>query len=133
MTRSTKLAAGLSAEVQTVVGQEHSAPHLGSGDVAVLATPAMVALVERACAQLVEPYLADSETTVGVELHVKHIAPTPIGVTVKVLADLTAVKDDRLRFEAVIQDEKELVGRIDHERIIIDRDRFMRRVEAKRS
>lgn len=82
----------------------------------------MVALVERACAQLAQDYLALGETTVGVSLQVAHLAPTPVGQEVIVQAELITVAGDRLEFEAQIWDESELVGLTTNGSLLIKSD-----------
>lgn len=124
---------GMTAETSHLVEREQTAPHLGSGDVAVYATPAMAALAERLCAEMVEPRLADSETTVGIRLDIQHLAPTPVGGRVRARARLEKVEGNRLSFHVDVRDEHELVGEIQHERAIVDVPRFMRRVKAKQA
>ncbi|MFP3854050.1 MAG: thioesterase family protein [Anaerolineales bacterium] len=133
MTSVDQLQPGLSAELKERVRQDQTAPHLGSGDVAVFATPAMVTMVERACAELAQRYLKPEQSTVGVKLEVHHLAPTPVGHAISVAVEVLEVEGNRLRFSARIRDETELVGRVEHTRAVIDRDRFMRRVQAKKT
>jgi fluoroacetyl-CoA thioesterase len=124
---------GLAAEGRREVTPAESAAHLGSGTVGVYATPAMVAFVERTCQQLVQPMLPEGKTTVGIGIDVRHIAPTPIGATVRVRVEVTSVDERQIGFRAQVWDEAELIGEGDHRRAVIDIERFMRRVEAKRS
>lgn len=127
------LPVGLSAETSYLVEREQTAPHLGSGDVAVYATPAMAALAESLCADSVQGHLGEGQSTVGVFLEVHHLAPTPVGQRVHARATLEAVEDDRLTFNVEIWDEQEVIGRIRHRRVVIDVARFLKRVEAKRA
>lgn len=115
------------------VSEAQSARHLGSGSLRVFATPAMILLIEEVSREAIEPGLSAGRTTVGVELHVRHLAPTPIGSTVRVRAEVTAVEGNRVRLRAEVWDEIEKVGEADHTRAIIDLDRFQRRVAAKAS
>ena len=124
---------GMTAETSHLIEREQTAPHLGSGDLAVYATPAMAALAERLCAEMVEPRLADNQTTVGVRLDIQHLAPTPVGARVKAHARLEAVEGNRLSFQIDVRDDHEKVGQIQHERAIVDVPRFMRRVRAKQA
>ena len=133
MSSPSDLAAGLTAESSHSVTNEDSAPHLGSGDLAVLATPRLVAWVERTCAELVQRYLLPAQSTVGVYLEVEHLAPTPVGAQVWISVELIEVNDRQLIFNAQIKDEMESVGRVQHRRVIIDRQRFLERVESKSS
>ncbi len=111
--------------------EERTASHLRSGRVAVYATPAMVTLIERCAAELVEPLMAQGQTTVGVRMDVEHLAPTPLGSQVTVQTELVRVKGGRLIFEAEVRDPEELVGRARHGRAIVETDRFLKRVQAK--
>ena len=133
MTRRDGPRVGMTAETSHLVEREQTAPHLGSGDLAVYATPAMAALAERLCAEMVEPSLADDQTTVGVHLDIQHLAPTPVGARVKAHARLEAVEGHQLSFRVDVRDDHELVGEIQHKRAIVDVPRFMRRVRAKQS
>lgn len=124
---------GLVLESSRVVTPAESAAHLGSGRGGVYSTPAMIGLVERTCQQLVQPMLPDGKTTVGTVIEIRHLAPTPIGATVRVRVEVTSVDDRQIGFRAQVWDEAELIGEGDHRRAVIDVERFMRRVEAKRT
>ncbi|MBC7242389.1 MAG: thioesterase family protein [Anaerolineae bacterium] len=123
---------GLQAEYSLVVEQEHTARHLGSGGVDVLATPEMVRMMERAAVMAVDHLLPDGYRTVGVRVDVTHKAPTPLGMTVTARAELIAVDGRRLTFRVTAADEREVVGEGIHERAIIALDRFARKIEEKR-
>jgi fluoroacetyl-CoA thioesterase len=122
---------GMSTEVSQKVTHELSAPHIGSGDLIVYATPAMAAFVERACARMVAKHLPEGQTTVGVEIHVHHLAPTPVGADVRLRAEVVRIDGKEITFEARIYDEVELVGEAYHRRVIIDEERFLQRVRSK--
>lgn len=122
---------GLSGEKQIEVTLAVSATHMGSGSLGVFATPAMVGLIERAAMELVQPALAENETTVGVEVHVRHLAATPVGMHVRARVELVAVEGRFLTFQAEVFDDKEKVGEGTHKRAIIRRDRFMARMQEK--
>jgi fluoroacetyl-CoA thioesterase len=126
-----ELTPGLVGEATLVVEERHTARHLGSGGVNVLATPVMITLMEEAGRNAVEQKLAPGQLTVGAELHVKHLAPTPMGMRVTVRAELVAVDGRMLTFRVEAHDEKEKVGEGTHVRAIIDLDRFHARVQAK--
>jgi predicted thioesterase len=91
----------------------------------------MVALVERTCATLIAPYLPEGQTSVGIEVHVRHLAPTPLGSTVRIRAEITDMEKNLITFQAKIWDETELVGEAEHVRASIDTERFLARVRAK--
>jgi fluoroacetyl-CoA thioesterase len=124
---------GLVGEADREVTASESATHLGSGAVGVYATPAMVALVERTCQELVQPMLPAGQTTVGIGIRIRHLAPTPIGATVRARVEVTSVEAREIAFRAQVWDETELIGEAEHRRAVIDVDRFMKRVEAKRA
>ncbi len=127
------LAPGLSAEARFAVTADRTAPHVGSGDVSVLATPWMAAFVEETCRKLVQPYLKPGETTVGVMIALRHLAPTPVGQQVRVRVEVTQVEGRRMGFSAQVWDAEELVGEGSHERAVVDVERFLERVRAKTS
>jgi fluoroacetyl-CoA thioesterase len=128
-----ELRPGLKGELTEQVTEAVSARHIGSGDLRVYATPAMVALVERASVRLLAPHLAEGESTVGIAIQLRHLAPTPLGKQVTARVEVQAVEGSRVSLTAEVWDEAEKVGEAQHQRVIIDVDRFLRRVEAKRS
>jgi len=99
----------------------------------VLATPEMIRLMERAAVAAVDHLLPDGYRTVGVEVDVRHLAATPVGMRVRVQAELVAVEGRKLTFHVEAFDEVEKIGEGAHWRVIIDLERFKERVEAKRS
>ncbi len=124
---------GLVGQIEMVVREENTARHLGSGNVAVLATPEMIRLMEKAAVAAVDHLLPDGDRTVGVEVNVRHLAATPVGMKVRVRAELTAIEGRKLTFRVEAFDEMERIGDGEHRRVIIDLGRFKERVEAKRS
>lgn len=130
---------GLKGEVRLVVAKEHTAQHLGSGGVEVLATPQMVLLMERAGVAAVDHLLPEGYRTVGAHLDVRHLEPTPIGFEVRASAELLEVQGRRLVFRVQVSegpfDETGtggvLVGDGTHQRAIIDVKRFSERVAQK--
>ena len=127
----TELAPGLVGEASLVVEEKHTARHLGSGGINVLATPIMIALMENAGRNAVEPFLPAGQLTVGAEINVKHLAPTPMGMRVTARAELVAVDGRTLTFRVQAHDEREQVGEGTHVRAIINLERFLARVKAK--
>ncbi len=126
-----ELAAGLVGEATLVVEEKHTARHLGSGGVNVLATPIMIALMEEASRNAVEPLLEVGQLTVGASLDVKHLAPTPMGMQVTARAELLAVDGRMLTFHVEAHDEREQVGEGTHVRAVIVLEKFLARVKAK--
>ncbi len=122
---------GLVGEKTLVVTEDRTAQHIGSGSLRVLATPAMAMLVERTCLELLEPMLEEGQTTVGSGIRLRHLGPTPIGMTVRARVEVTAVEDRQISFRAEVWDEVEKVGEGEHYRVVIDVDRFLRRIQSK--
>ena len=122
---------GLRGEARMVVKEEDTAKHLGSGNVAVLATPRMIALMEKASVKAVDHLLPPGQATVGSEIRVRHLAATPQGIEVMVCSELVEVEGRRLTFKVEAFDEREKVGEGTHIRFIIDLDRFREKVKAK--
>ena len=123
---------GLIGQSELVVREENTARHLGSGNVAVLATPEMIRLMEKAAVAAVDHLLPEGQRSVGVAVNVRHLAATPVGMKVRAQAELVAVDGRKLTFRVEAFDEAERVGEGEHRRVIIDLERFEMRVEAKR-
>jgi fluoroacetyl-CoA thioesterase len=123
---------GLVGQSEIVVHEQNTARHLGSGNVAVLATPEMVRLMEKAAVAAVDRLLPDGYRTVGVEVDVRHLAATPVGMRVRVQAELIAVEGRKLTFRVEADDEVEKIGEGEHRRVIIDVGRFKEGIKAKR-
>lgn len=123
---------GLVGQTELLVGEENTASHLGSGNVAVLATPEMVRLMEKAAVAAVDHLLPDGYRTVGVAVNVRHLAATPVGMKVRAQAELVTVESRKLTFRVEAFDEVERIGEGEHRRMVIDLERFKERVEAKR-
>ena len=116
---------GLQATVEEEVSAEMTAEALGSGDVPVLATPAILALAEAAAVAAVAGRLEQGATTVGTSVELAHLAPTPVGSTVAAVATLEAAEGRVLRFSFEVSDAAGLVARGTHARAIVDRKRFL--------
>lgn len=126
-----ELEPGLVSEIVHVVAEEDTAARYGSGLVPVLSTPHLIALMESASQKVIAPHLGEDETAVGTHVDMKHLAATPVGMAVRVRAELIAVDGRRLSFKVEAWDEVEKVGEADHQRFIIDTARFMDRVTSK--
>ena len=127
----TQIQPGLKGSVEIVVGEEHTAPHVGSGRVRVLATPIMINLMEAAALQAVEGLLPAGHQTVGIHLDVTHVAATPVGMRVRAHAELMRVDKRTLFFDVSAEDEKERIGGGLHERIVINLAKFDGRMQDK--
>ena len=131
MTHDDGLVPGLIGTAELVVAESHTAPHVGSGEVHVLATPVMVNLMEAAALAAAERYLAPGHQSLGTHLDVRHIAATPVGMRVQARAELIAIEGRNLRFKLEAHDERELIGDGTHARVIVNVARFDQRVQAK--
>ena len=123
---------GMMSEKTFSVEEQHNAIQAGSGGMAVLATPWMIAFMENAAFNLLENVLPDGCSSVGVLVEVRHLAPTPIGGEVRVLVEVTEVKDSGVSFGVRAWDESEQIGKGVHRRVVIEKDRFLKRVNAKK-
>ncbi len=123
-----KLVAGLSASSTTIVKAENTAASMGSGDLPVFATPAMVALMEYAAMEAVSKALPDEATTVGAEMNVLHIKPSGIGARITATAVLTEVEGRKLTFQVGARDEAGMIGEGTHIRYVVDRARFLSKI-----
>jgi predicted thioesterase len=126
-----ELAPGLVGEIEVVVQPDDTAHALGNTGVHVLATPRLVALLEQAAIRAVAAYLPPGSGTVGTRIDVKHLAATPVGMTVRVRAVLREVDGRRLAFDIEAHDPAEKVAEATHERFQINQAKFLERIAAK--
>jgi len=119
------LKSGLSATARTTVTEAATARAMGSGDLEVFATPAMVALMEQAAMTAAAPELPEGATTVGAEMNCTHIRPSALGAAITATAVLTAVEGRKLTFTVGASDERGIIGEGTHVRFVVDRERFM--------
>jgi fluoroacetyl-CoA thioesterase len=122
---------GLQGRAELVVGEEHTAPRIGSGRVHVLATPVMINLIEAAALDAVERLLPLGHQSLGTVLNVRHIAATPVGMRVTASAEVTGVEGRTIRFRVEARDERELIGDGTHERVVVNVAKFDQRVQRK--
>lgn len=125
------LETGIKIEHSVTVTDANTAKAVGSGSLPVFATPALAALAEETSCRLLEGKLEEGTTTVGSLLNIKHLAPTPVGMTVKCLCTLTVVEGRRLCFEMELFDDKGKVGEVVHERFVVRIQSFMEKAKAK--
>ena len=116
---------GNTAVIEFTTDEEATAIALGSGDLPVLGTPKVVALVEEAAVAAIAGLVTDADTTVGSHIDVDHLAPTPIGGTVVATATVVAVNGRRVDFEATVTEGEKFVARATHVRYVINRESFM--------
>lgn len=123
---------GLRGEATLKVSEKNTAKEMESGSLSILGTPALVALMEKAATNALEGNLSEGKTTVGIRIDIQHLAPTPIGMEVKAKAELISVDGQRLQFRLEAGDEKELIGRGEHFRVIVPGDGFLKRANEKK-
>ena len=126
------LEAGTEGYQELVVDMEDTALAAGSGGLRVLATPVMSALMEKACWKSAAGQLGEGEDTVGTSLSVRHVAATPVGMKVWCKSCLTQVEGRKLTFHVEAYDEAGLIGTGEHERVLIQAQRFQEKADAKR-
>lgn len=122
---------GLQNEAKAVVCESNTAAAVGSGALPVFATPCMLALMEKAAMDCVQPYLDEGQGTVGTKLEVTHDAATPVGMAVRATAEVTAVEGRRIVFQVEAFDEAGKIGGGVHERFVIANERFLAKCNAK--
>jgi len=122
---------GLAGSAELVVGEEHTAPSIGSGKVRVLATPVMINLIEAAALAAVEHLLPEGYQSLGTHLDVRHIAATPVGMKVRATAVVEGFSERTISFKVEARDEIELIGDGVHERVVVNVAKFDLRVQKK--
>lgn len=123
---------GLKGYVEKVVGDTDTADYFGNKGFHLYGTPALVGLMEYACGKIIESHLPEGSGTVGTIVNIKHLAPTPVGMKVRAEAELKEVDGRRLVFHVEAFDETEKIAEGEHERYIVDLDRFFKRVAGKK-
>ena len=126
-----QLTPGLSAAIRRPVDSASTARQLGSGTVDVLATPELIRLMEMAAVAVLADHLPPEFTSVGVAVSVKHLAPTPVGLSVEARATLTEVQGRRLTFQVAARDDVEEVAQGTHERVLVEVEGFEARANRK--
>jgi predicted thioesterase len=122
---------GSRGSAELVVGEEHTAPSIGSGKVRVLATPVMINLIEAAALAAVEHLLPAGYQSLGTHLDVRHLAATPVGMKVTASAEVIKVDGRTVSFRVEARDEIDLIGDGTHERVVVNVAKFDERVKRK--
>ena len=120
---------GAAAQSRTTVCEANTAAAMGSGDMPVFATPAMVALMENAAMRAVAPGLPEGAATVGAEMNVSHIKPSGLGAEIVASAVVTAVEGRKITFNVGARDAEGMIGEGTHVRFIVDRERFLAKLK----
>jgi predicted thioesterase len=127
----SQLTIGMKGSAEIIVGPEHTAPRIGSGRVHVLATPVMINVMEAAALNAVEHLLPDGHQSLGTRLDVSHYAATPVTLRLRATAELTKIDGRLLEFRVEAYDDAERVGDGTHVRVVVNVERFDKRVQAK--
>jgi len=122
---------GTVGEFKFVVAPEHAIDFASGGMPAVLSTPRLVGLIERTARESLYPFLDESERTVGVEIEVRHLAPTPLGMNVTITTRVIHTEGKLVDFQFEVRDEHEMIARGLHKRAVITVESFARRVAKK--
>jgi predicted thioesterase len=123
--RAVNIAIGLKGEARLVVGEGDTALALGSGDVEVLGTPRLVALIEQATVEALTGVLEPGQSSVGMRVQIDHLQPTPVGAEIVAEAHLEKIEGRRISFTVTASDSGGLAAAGKVTRVIVDIDRFM--------
>ena len=124
---------GLIGKSEMVVREEDLVSKLGSIAVDVLSTPRLIQLMEAAAIEAIQGYMASDELSLGTQVKIKHLSPTPLGMKVTAHALLKEIDKNRLFFLVDAYDEKDKVAEGEHERILVSKEGFVQNVEKKRA
>jgi fluoroacetyl-CoA thioesterase len=126
-----KVTPGLAGHAEMVVGTNDTAPRVGSGRVAVLATPTLINLIEEAALAAVEHLLPEGKQSLGTHIDVSHVAATPVGMKVRAEAKLIEVDGRKLTFAVSARDEMDLISEGRHDRVVVTAATFQARINEK--
>lgn len=122
---------GTTGTAEMIVGTRDTAPRVGSGKIAVLATPVMISLIEEAALDALDPILPEGMQSLGTHLDVSHVAATPTGMKVTATARVSAIDGRTVTFEVEAHDAEDLIGRGTHTRVVVTAAKFQARVDEK--
>ena len=122
---------GITGKKEFVIGQDDTAKVMGSGNLDVYATPAMIAHMENVAANSIEAYLEKGQSSVGTFINVKHLAAVKPGAVVTVESKLIDIDRKKMSFEIKAYDKAGVIGEGSHQRFIIDAEKFMEKVEER--
>lgn len=124
---------GLNGKFEMMVRDEDLVSQLGSIDMNVLSTPRLVQLMEAAAIKAIQEFIPSDQLSLGTHVKIKHLSPTPLGMKVVAHAILKEVNENRLIFLVDAYDEMEKVAEGEHERILVSKERFLQKVNKKRT
>lgn len=120
---------GLTRQQDFIVEETHTAAHIGSGAVKALATPWMVAFMEITARTLLDEHLPEGYSSVGIRVNVRHLAPSALGSQLRAEVTVDAIAGYKVTLSVAVWDREQQVGAGNHERHVIDVQRFLKRVE----
>ena len=126
-----EITVGMKGTAENLCEREDTALEVGSGSLLVYATPCMAALMEAAACAAIAEALGENETTVGIELNLKHTAATPVGLEVRAEAEVTAVEGKIFSFQITAYDEVGKIGEATHKRALVNSQRFLEKTYGK--
>jgi predicted thioesterase len=126
-----RITPGITGSSEIVVGPEHTASFVGSGRIAVLATPVMINVIEAAALAAIEHLLPAGHQSLGIHLDVSHTAATPVGLRVVATAEVVHVEGRTVTFRVEARDDFEPIGGGTHQRVVVSVERFDERVQRK--
>jgi predicted thioesterase len=126
-----EITVGMKGTAENLCEREDTALEVGSGSLLVYATPCMAALMEAAACAAIAEALGENETTVGIELNLKHTAATPVGLEVRAEAEVTAVEGKIFSFQITAYDEAGKIGEATHKRALVNSQRFLEKTYGK--
>ena len=118
-------------ELAIPTDMKHAVEFHGDGMPAVVSTPHLIGFLERTARQTLAPHLDADERSVGIELDIRHLAPTPVGQTIHCRAQVISVDGSKVQFQIEARDQHEVIVRGLHKRAVIRTDSFTKRVKAK--
>ena len=122
---------GMQGIVEDIVETCDTAAEVGSGSLLVYATPCMVAMMEGAACEAIDPVMPEGHTSVGMELNVKHLSATPVGIEIRAEATVIAVEGKVITFDLKAYDEAGLIGEGTHKRCIVNAQKFLDKAYSK--
>ena len=126
-----EITVGMTGAATTLAEREDTALEVGSGSLLVYATPCMVALMEGAACEAIAQALPEDKTSVGTELHIRHLAATPVGLEVRAKAEVTEVEGNTVTFRVTAFDETGKIGEGTHKRVVVTAQKFLDKTYAK--
>jgi len=118
-------------ELDIPTDMKHAVEFAGDGMPAVVSTPNIIQFLERTARHTLAPHLETDERSVGLEIDIKHLAPTPVGQTIHCAARIMSVEGSKIQFQIEARDAHEVIVRGLHKRAVINLEKFSKRVREK--